>query len=242
MGTNDNAHLLVDRCQEPGTKLILAEAIADAIHGVVSKEVRVQRCEMTPSRRLDATTRLHSVGRMLNQWFSNVLVSYTLQVVAAKKAQVSKEILNAAGASVAVAVNNRFRGSPGLQSLSAVSVEAVSADIVEFDQDGRLITTTSTTSTKLVESTLEEDSSTDQAATAGIVTGIMFCILFICFIIAFVWFMLNHRRNPHPNLNQNQPDTNQSESEGDPQATPDLVAGAEPNGGGVQAHIREFQV
>jgi len=246
MVTNDNAQLLVDECQKPGIKAILAEAIADSLDKVTAKEVKVQRCEQV-NRRLDAAARLHSSGRQLNSFFSKVLVSYTLQVVAAKKEFVTQQKLDEASSSVVVAVRNKFKTEPALSSLNPeipAGAESVRANIVDFDQDGKSITTTSTTSTTLATTTLETNLAVEHAATAGIVAGIIFCVLFICFIIAIVCYMLNHR-NSDPNLNQgnqNQPGTDQSESEGDPQATPDIVAGAQPDGGRVQAHIREFQV
>jgi len=167
-----------------------------------------------------------------------------LIVPIAKKAAISQEALNQSAVALPVALNNALSNNPGTTNLNVIDAEAVPADYVEFDGDGNLITTTVTTSTTIVQSTLEADSSTDQAAMAGIVAGIIFCFLFLCFIIAIVCYMCS-QRNSEPNLNQgnqNQPGTDQSESEGEPQATPDIVAGAQPDGAMRPAHIREFQV
>lgn len=217
-------------------------AIASTLPGIEPREVKVQYCEMVQDRRLDASARLHA-ARLLNQFFSNVLVRYSIETPASKKDLVSQEALEDSATALPVALNNAFQSSQSTSNLRAESAEAISANYVEYDDNGNLITTTSTTSTTLEQSTLAADSTTNTAAMAGIVAGIIFCVLFICFIIAIVCYMLSHR-NSEPNLNQgnqNQPGTDQSESEGEPQSTADIVAGAQ-DGSLRPVHIREFQV
>jgi len=239
--SQDAANQLVSECENPDFRNQCECAIADSIgNGLTCKDVRIQTCEKVKNRRLDVATRLHSAERMLQQLYSSVKLSYTIAVEKAREAAVSLTSLEGGAVKLPIAMNNVFQSDPSISNLQAESASLSDVEYTEYDDNGKLVTTTSTTSTVVLQSTLAADSATNTAAMAGIVAGIIFCVLFICFIIAIVCYMMS-RKNDEPNLNQgnqNQPGT-ESESEGDPQATADVVAGVSSP---QQAHVREFQV
>lgn len=242
MQTTDAANRLTDACKKSqSVRNHLARAIASTLPQIDEKNVEVQDCRTVKERRLDAVTRLHSAERKLSSFFSKTLVEFIAGTPAANAAALSRDALTTGAVSFTVAVNNAFQSNSQLSGLKAENAQLASLETIDYDDYGNPITTTTTTTSTLAQSTLAADSTTNTAAMAGIVAGIIFCVLFICFIIAIVCYMLSHK-NSEPNLNQgnqNQPGTDQSESEGDPQVTHDVVAGRDPR---EQAHVREFQV